>query len=189
MQQGFWAKFSAWIWRVWRDGVRRAVLVTAVLTMMMLALLAGPPYFSTASQPQTFSDPVLALELVRDLEEVRLILSDAPSQDRETMRIKTYIDYGFIASYSGLSVSLALLAARRRGWRMAAAIVGGICGVFTGVFDVLENRAILTILDVSLRDTTENMLNGIRGASLAKWMLAGVALAAFAVSFFRVKKT
>jgi hypothetical protein len=54
---------------------------------------------------------------------------------------------------------------------------------------VLENRAILTILDVSLRDTTENMLNGIRGASLAKWMLAGVALAAFAVSFFRVKKT
>lgn len=174
---------------MWRDGVRRAVLIATVLAAMMLALLAGPPYFSTASQPQTFSDPVLALQLVRDVEEVRLILSDAPSQDRETMRIKTYIDYGLIASYGGLCVSLGLLAARRRGWRMAAGIAGGICGVAAGVFDMLENRMILALLDVPLRDTTESMLNAIRGASLAKWMLAGAALAAFASAFVQARRT
>ena len=189
MLPGFWVRSASSLYRVWRDRVRRAVLVTAVLTLASLVLLAGPPYFSTASQPQTFSDPVIALELVRDLEEVRLILSDVPSQDRETMRIKTYIDYGFIASYSGLSIALALLLARRRGWRMAAAIIGGICGVAAGLFDVFENRAILEILDVPLRNTTPSMLNAIRGASLAKWTLAGVAICALLLPFIRVKKT
>ena len=182
-------KFASWIYGVWRDPVRRAVLVTSVLTLAALVLLAGPPYFSTASRPQTFSDPVLALEFVRDLEEVRLILSDVPSQDRETMRIKTYIDYGFIASYSGLSVALALLLARRGGWRLAAAMIGGMCGVAAGLFDVLENRAILEIVDVPLRKTTPEMLNAIRGASLAKWMLAGVAVLVLPASFIRVKKS
>jgi len=182
-------KFASWIYSVWRDPVRRAVLVTAVLTVATLVLLAGPPYFSTASQPQTFSDPVIALEFVQDLEEVRLILSDTPSQDRETMRIKTYIDYGFIASYSGLSVALALLLARRGGWRMAVAIIGGVCGVAAGLFDTFENRAILAILDVPLRDTTANMLNAIRGPSLAKWMLFGVAVFALLIPWIRVKKT
>jgi hypothetical protein len=184
-----YTRFTSWIYRVWRDRVRRAVLVTAVLTLATLVLLAGPPYFSTASQPQTFSDPMIALQAVRDLEEVRLILSDAPSQDRETMRIKTYIDYGFIVAYSGLSIALALLLARRRGWRMAAAIVAGICGVAAGVFDVLENRAILEILDVPLRDTTPDMLHAIRGPSLAKWILAGVAVVVFPAALIRVKKT
>ena len=185
----FTARFAAWVYRVWRDRLQRGVLITAVLTLAMLVLLAGPPYFSTASQPQTFSDPVIALELVRDLEEVRLILSDVPSQDRETMRIKTYIDFGFIASYSGLSVALALLLVRRGGWRIAAAMIGGICGVAAGVFDVFENRAILEILDVPLRNTTPEMLNAIRGASLAKWILAGVAVLVLPASFIRLKKS
>jgi len=182
------ASLPGLIYRAWRDPLRRFALIAATLTLSFLVLLAGPPYFSTASQPQTVSDPVLALELVRDIEEVRLILSDVPSQDRETMRIKTYIDYGFIASYSGLSIALALLLARRRGWRVAAAIIGGVCGVAAGVFDVFENRAILRILDVALRDTTPTMLNAIRGPSLAKWMLAAVAVVVLAASFIRVKK-
>ena len=85
MRLVFWARFTSWLYRVWRDSVQRTVLVTAVLAVVALVLLAGPPYFSTASQPQTFSDPMIALQLVRDVEEVRLILSDAPSQDRETI--------------------------------------------------------------------------------------------------------
>ena len=52
----------------------------------------------------------------------------------------------------------------------------------------MENRAILEILDVPLRNTTSAMLNAIRGPSLAKWMLAGVAVLAFLVSMIRVKK-
>lgn len=188
MQPGLWDRAGACVWRLWRDRVRRAVLLAAVLTAGMLALLAGPPYFSTASLPQSFPDPMLALQMVRDVEEVRLILSDVPSQDRETMRIKTYIDYGFIVCYTGLSVALALLAARRGGWRIAAGVAGAVCGIAAGVFDVLENQAILRLLDVPLRDTTENMLNAIRGASLAKWMLGATALAAFTISFLRGKK-
>jgi len=67
-------------------------------------------------------------------------------------------------------------------------VAAGICGVDTGVFDVLENRAVLNILDVPLRATTPAMIQAIRGPSTAKWILAGVTVVLLASSLIRIPK-
>ena len=166
----------------------RWVILLAMMTVAAFILLMAPPSFTNASKPR-FGDPMLAIQFARDLQDIDWILGDAPSPDREVMRVKQYIDFGFITCYSALELALSLLAARRGGWRLVAGIAGGICGVAAGVFDVLENRAILNLLDVPLRATTPAMIQAIRGPSTAKWILAGVTVVLLAASLIRIPKT
>jgi hypothetical protein len=86
-------------------------------------------------------------------------------------------------------LALAALVVRKGGWRQVTGIAAGICGLATGVFDVMENRAILSLLDVPLRATTPAMIQAIRGPSTAKWILAGVTVVLLASSLIRVPKT
>src|SRR6476660_3363590 len=155
--------------------LQRWTLLFAMLTIATFALLMGRPSFTNASKPR-FGDPMLALQFARDVQDVDWILGDAPSPDREVMRVKQYADFGFITCYTALFLALSSLAIRKGGWRKAAGIAAGICGLEAGLFDVLENRAILNLLNVPLRATTPAMIQAIRGPSTAKWILAGVTL-------------
>lgn len=158
-----------------------------MLTIAAFILLLGHPSFTNASKPR-FGDPMLALQFARDVQDIDWILGDAPSPDREVMRVKQYIDFGFIACYTGLFLALAALAIRKGRWKQVTGIAAGICGLATGVFDVLENRAILNILDVPLRATTPAMIQAIRTPSTAKWILAGVTVVLLSVSLIRIPK-
>ncbi len=158
-----------------------------MLTIAAFILLLGHPSFTNASKPR-FGDPMLALQFARDVQDIDWILGDAPSPDREVMRVKQYIDFGFIACYTGLFLALAALAIRKGRWRQVTGIAAGICGLAAGVFDVLENRAILNILDVPLRATTPAMIQAIRTPSTAKWILAGVTVVLLSVSLIRIPK-
>jgi hypothetical protein len=175
--------------RWWADPLRRAAFLLTLVTAAIFVLLQAPPKFTNASQPPRFGDPMLALQFARSTGDIDLILGEAPSPDREVMRIKQYIDFGFIASYTALFVLMSILAIRRGGWRQAAGVAAGICALATGVFDVLENRAILGILDVPLRATTPAMIDAIRNASAAKWSLAAATVALLAASLVRFSKT
>ena len=159
-----------------------------MLTVATFALLMGRPSFTNASKPR-FGNPMLALQFARDVQDIDWILGDAPSPDREVMRVKQYADFAFIVSYTGLALALAALASRKGGWRRAAGIAAAICGVGAGVFDIFENRAILKLLDVPLRATTPAMIEAIRGPSTAKWVLASVTVVLLSVSFIKTSKT
>ena len=172
----------------WVNSLHRSVILLAMATVAAFILLMAPPSFTNASKPR-FGDPMLAIQFARDVQDIDWILGDAPSPDREVMRVKQYIDFGFISCYSALAVALSLLAARKGGWRLVAGIAAGSCGVAAGVFDVLENRAILNLLDVPLHATTPAMIQAIRGPSTAKWILAGVTVVLLALSFIRIPKT
>jgi hypothetical protein len=170
-----WANFTHWIWRCWRDPLQRLALLAALACGGCLSILAGPPYFSTASVPVRWTfDPGLEVQTVTDIEDLRRTLGDAPSQDRETMRLKVKIDFAFIAAYGTLLVALSLIAARSGGWRRLIGVAAALCAVAAGVFDVLENLAILDILDVPIPATTETMLAAIRQPSAAKWSLVAL---------------
>jgi hypothetical protein len=152
----------------------------AVGCVVFIAILNGRPEFSNASvAPRGIASPVVALEVARNVNEVDSILGEAPSPDREAMRIKQYIDFGFIAWYVSLYVALAMF------FRSPVAMLAGACGFAAGVFDVIENIAILRILDVRLRDTTQAMVDAIRYPSLAKWALAFIATALFGYLFVK----
>jgi hypothetical protein len=141
---------------------------------MCIGLMLGPPYFSTALIAQRWGDPILEVETIRDAEDLRLTLGDAPSQDRETMRIKTYIDFAFVVSYAAFFVALGTLLARNGGWWRAAGVLAAITGLAAGVFDVLENLAILDILDVRIAAVTPELLEAVRRPSAIKWSLVAV---------------
>ena len=173
----------------WASPLRRVILLLAMLTVAALLLLRGRPYFTNASKPPRFGDSVLALQFARDVQDIDWILGDAPSPDREVMRVKQYADFGFITCYTALFLALSALAIRKGGWRQVTGVAAGICGVATGVFDVFENRAILNLLDVPLRATTPAMIQAIRGPSTAKWILAGVTVVLLVASFIRTPKT
>jgi hypothetical protein len=172
----------------WVNSLERAAALLAMLAVAALILLIGQPSFTNASKPR-FGDPMLGLQFARDVQDIDWILGDAPSPDREVMRVKQYVDFGFIACYVSLCAVLGAMAARKGGWKKAAGIAAAICGFAAGVFDVMENRAILNVLDVPLRATTHAMIQAIRTPSTAKWILAGVTVVLLAASFIRIPKT
>jgi hypothetical protein len=164
--------------------LRRLIGWLALGCVAMIAVLNGKPEFSNASvAPRGIPSPMVALEVARDVNEVDSILGEAPSPDRETMRIKQYVDFGFIACYVSLYAALAAFfrSPASHGVAMAAAAFG----VAAGLSNVLENIAILRVLDVRLRDTTQAMVDGIRHPSLAKWALAFVAVGLFGYLFLK----
>jgi hypothetical protein len=178
-----WVSSTRWIYHVWRAPLKRLALIAAVACICCFILLRSEPKFSNASAPQRFSDAVLEIETVRDVEDLRLTLGDVPSADRETMRLKTKIDFAFIVSYGALFVALGILLSRRGGWRRIAGVALGIGAIAAAVFDVLENLAILAILDVPIALTTETMLSAIRNPSTVKWSLIAIC-AVLLLSFY-----
>jgi hypothetical protein len=159
----------------------------AVLNLAIIALISGRPSFSNASRPvRGISNPILAMEVVRNVAEVDAILGEAPSPDREVMRIKQYADFGFIGGYAALFVLMSILLA---GQGRAIAISAAALGIAAALCDVLENLGILRIVDVDLSHTTQAMIDSIRYPSLIKWALASLALGLLGVLAMRTRRT
>ncbi len=154
--------------------LKRWIGFVAVLNLAMIALLSGRPSFSNASRPvRGVTNPILAMEVVRNVSEVDLVLGEAPSPDREVMRIKQYADFGFIAGYAALYVLMAMLLLPQG---RAVAILAAVLGIIAALCDVIENIGILRMVDVDLAHTTQAMIDAVRYPSLVKWMLASLAL-------------
>src|ERR1700693_5694027 len=119
--------------------LERGAQALAVLCLVILAGRAGKPSFTNASQPpRGIRDPMIALQMARDVGEVDAILGEAPGPDREAVRLKQYIDFAFIASYVALFAAMGVALAQQSRWGWLVAV----SGVAMGVPDVLENLAI-----------------------------------------------
>jgi hypothetical protein len=164
----------------------RAAQMLAVIAFVVLAVLSGRPHFSNASEPvRGVADPAIALQMARDLADIDAILSDAPSPDREVMRIKQGIDFAFIATY--VAIGLVMSWALRRRMPLAAAGLA-FCTMAAGFFDVSENLAILRLLPVGLAGTTPAMIQAIHGPSMLKWSLASLAMVFVSLFFFESRR-
>jgi hypothetical protein len=76
---------------------------------VFLVVLAGRPSFTNASLPvRGVADPVVALQMARDVADVEAIMGDAPSADREVMRVKQYVDFALITGYLALPPMIVL---------------------------------------------------------------------------------
>jgi|SRR5579863_270921 hypothetical protein len=158
----------------------------AVLCLAIAALLVGKPSFSNASLPvRGVDDPVIAIQAAHSITDVDWVLGNAPSPDREVMRIKERLGFAFIGAYTALLVTLALLLLRAGGIGRIAGPAAMICTVATAGFNVAENLAVLRILDVPLYETTAPMIQAIRSASFATWALAALTLGLLSTFFLR----
>jgi hypothetical protein len=126
------------------------------------------------------------MEVVRNVAEVDAILSDAPSPDREVMRLKQFADFGFIAAYATLFVLMSILLVPQG---RSIAIAAVVLGLIAAICDVIENIGILRIVDANLSHTTQGMIDAIRYPSLIKWGLASLSIGLLAVLLAQTGRT
>jgi hypothetical protein len=151
--------------------------------VVFLVVLAGRPSFTNASLPvRGVADPVVALQMARSADDVEAVLGDAPSPDREVMRVKQYVDFGLIAGYFGLALVICLALRRSGRGRMAWLLV--IMAILAAFHDVRENLITLRVVNLSLSQIHTAMLDQLRLISTGKWVFlaaASVLLAAVTV--------
>lgn len=149
---------------------QRIAWALAAWCLVFLVVLAGRPSFTNASLPvRGVADPVVALQMARNADEVEAIMGDAPSADREVMRVKQYVDFALIAGYLALALLIAAVLTRARYRRIALAI--GCVAVLAALADVLENLATLRVVNLALGQLTPVALDTLRLASIVKWNL------------------
>gem|GEM_PF-2052123 len=142
----------------------------AAWCLVFLVVLAGRPSFTNASMPvRGVADPVVALQMARNTAEVEAVLGEAPSVDREIMRVKQYVDFALIAGYAALALLIAAALARSR-YRRLALVMGGIA-ILAALADVLENLGTLRVVNLPLGQLKPVTLDALRLASITKWNL------------------
>ncbi len=158
---------------------QRIARALAAWCLVFLVVLAGRPSFTNASLPvRGVDDPVIALQMARNADEVEAVLGDAPSPDREVMRVKQYVDFALIAGYLALAlmIAAALFPTRHR-W--LALIIGGV-SVLAAFADVRENLNTLQIVNLPLSQLNPVLLESLRFTSFTKWILLAAAVALLA---------
>jgi hypothetical protein len=155
-----------------QQGIARAL---AAWSLVFLVVLAGRPSFTNASLPvRGVTDPVIALQMARTTDEVEAILGDAPSADREVMRVKQYVDFALIAGY--VSLALLISAALRRSGRRWIALLLSFLAIAAALLDVRENLAILHVVNLNLNQLSAAMLASLRFTSIVKWIALTAAM-------------
>jgi hypothetical protein len=149
---------------------QRIARALAAWCLVFLVVLAGRPSFTNASLPvRGVADPVVALQMARNADDVEAIMGDAPSADREVMRVKQYVDFALIAGYSALALMIAAALIRTRHRRLALVMGGG--AVLAALADVLENLGTLRVVNLTLGQLTPVTLDALHLASIVKWNL------------------
>jgi len=124
---------------------------------------------SARGLPDGYRNPVLALELVKNGEDIKRIVSAEDGKAREFIRRSTYKDFGFIFVYALFFVALSLLLSRMDsswakfvGWSAAA------CALLAAILDLIEDRGMLKAI---AGEASDSLADSIRYPSLAKWSL------------------
>jgi hypothetical protein len=117
--------------------------------------------------PDGYTNPVLALELVKDEADIKKIMAAEEGEALIFVRKSTHKDFGYIFVYALFFVCLSLLLSRMSfswagwvGWLAAA------CAVVAAVLDVIEDLGMLKAINGQASDS---LANSIRYPSLAKW--------------------
>ena len=139
-----------------------AIGISVVLTIV----------FSRAVELELIETPADASDLVGDKRDAR----------RRSAKVNTWIDFLFIACYSALLIVVALLVVESSaGWPRALGLFAFAVGFLTAAADVLENRAILALLDED--PFAQSSVDRVRHWALVKWGLLWAVLGALSLPF------
>jgi hypothetical protein len=132
---------------------------------------------------------IFDFELVRTTARAHEILDGWGADGRSAARTSLWIDYGYLISYALLLMLGCLAVARRAeqsgrpGWARAARILA-VAGVAAGLFDALENAALLRILSGHLDQPYPALAFG---SALCKFALSASALAFLVVGWIALR--
>ena len=161
----------------------------AVACLVIAILLLGKPAFSNASLPVGgITDPVIAIQAAHSTKDVDYVLGQAPSQDREVMRVKEHIGFASLVAYAALFLALSVLLLRSGAVGRIIAPAAMVLAVAAAGFGAAGNLAVVRLLDVNLFDTTGKMINAIRSAAFVYWTLDSAVRLLLSIYFFRTPK-
>jgi hypothetical protein len=119
--------------------------------------------------PDGYSNPVLALELVKDGKDITRIINAENGKVRDFIRKNTHKDFGFIFVYALFFISLSVLLSRMNfSWAMWVGWLGAACAVLAAILDLVEDRGMLKAI---AGEASDSLAKSIRYPSLAKWGL------------------
>src|SRR5436190_5721056 len=157
--------------------IRRILIVTALAVIVLgvsMQLIVGDTFRKDAIPPGKASKPILRMELVSDPGDVSNLLGQNLTEDglrrRDKMTRVQYLDFPFIGAYVLLFAATGLALAGGSRWRPLAFLTLLLIAL-AGVFDVLEDRAILNVVAAG----TDHP-DGVRQFALVKWALFGAAV-------------
>jgi hypothetical protein len=117
--------------------------------------------------PDSYLNPVLALELVEKGSDIKQILGAEDGRAGEFIQKNTYKDFGYIALYAG-SLSGWACCSREcsfRGRRFLG-FAAAACAAIAAVLDLIEDRGMLKAI---ASEASDSRANSIRYSSLGKW--------------------
>lgn len=168
-----------------RRSLRPVAAVLGVLTIVTLGVgvLAG-------SVPPCSTGNIVDLELARTAERATELIGGCDAAGLDTFRRGLKIDdFGFVPLYVVSISAWALVAASRLTWssplrrRLVVAAVPAV--VVAGVFDLVENHHLRTVVDAA---GASDAAGAAFGASVVKWVLVVYAFAAATVALVRVAR-
>ena len=117
--------------------------------------------------PDDYSNPVLALELVKSGDDIKTIVGPEAGEVRKFLTKSTHKDFGYILVYAIFFVALGLLLSRMSfSWARWVGWLAAACAVVAAVLDVVEDLGMLKAINGQASD---RLANSIRYPSLAKW--------------------
>jgi hypothetical protein len=165
-------------------------ILIVLIGLAVYARLAKKEY-PERTLPGGTKNPVIALELVKSKDEIKMTLGEDGDESSETMRGMLRKDvkgdsFVFIPLYWALIMAMSWLLTRRQiDGAFWMGIVAGACITGAAIFDYMENSGMSTALDTSIARTTDQMAAAIRNPSLAKWALIFIAMGLLSALFWR----
>src|SRR5260370_17603252 len=119
--------------------------------------------------PDGYSNPVLALELVKDKADIEKIMKAEFGEVAKFLEKSTYKDFGFIFVYVLSFIALSLLLSQMNsGWMRYVGWLAAAGAALAAVLDLVEDLGMLRAIAV---EASDSLANSIRYPSLAKWGL------------------
>jgi len=147
----------------------QAVRIIGVLGFLFIAYSIFMGRMTAQGLPAGYSNPVLALELVKNGADIKQIVEAESGKAAKFIRRNTYKDFGFIIVYAVFFIAVSLLLSQMYpGRARCVAWFAAGCATLAAILDVAEDRGMLKALG---GEFTDSLADSIRYPSLAKWSL------------------
>lgn len=154
------------------------ISVCAFFILTIALTLVNPTKPVRAMQPGVNS-PIIGLEMALQPYEIWNIIGDPQTQNGQKSRaafmLGTYIDFAYIAAYMLCYLFLTWLMVARHSASRLLLYAAALFALITGAADVMENIAIMRILDVGTESLIEQHMTLLVLSTRVKWIFLGLA--------------
>jgi Trk-type K+ transport system membrane component len=129
------------------------------------------------SLPEGFKTAGLALQFAGNGSDIAKVIGESDGPFRSELITRTKKDFVLLVVYTLFLVSLAfILCHLNNATAPWLTTVAAVCSLTAGLADLTENRRLIKVFGTRVEQITDEMAQGIRRASLVKWLTYFIAI-------------